>query len=284
MTLRWVNNVLGAAKGQFSLGKYVDITTEFSCSPGLVVEFQGPDQLENSTVTFVISTEAGAQPGRYHPEKGDVRKGLTLGKAASGHSQPRAPRVTIPPAMLELARRREPPSGLAAQLSERAAKAPRSMVVYIDNRTPFSFTQKGQSTQYGSWTQEGQPPPRIEPNQLVVVVSESSLVAGTEASVTYTGEYDTGQGVAKGSFHLHWVNPKVVTSLGRYVETKTNFNCNPGLVIHRTGPDQTDNASVRFMIEMKDGAQPMHFNPAKHRTAHVSYQATRRCLPRLGLS
>ena len=52
-------------KGEFSQGKYVDITTEFSCSPGLVVEFKGPDLADNSTVTFVISTEAGAQPGRY---------------------------------------------------------------------------------------------------------------------------------------------------------------------------------------------------------------------------
>jgi hypothetical protein len=181
VTLRWVN--------KYGSGQYVDITTEFSCSPGLVVEFEGPTKIDNSMVTFIITTEAGAQPGRYHPEKGDVRQGRVLGRAPS---EPRSPLVMIPPSMLELPRRREPPSGLAAQLSDRAGKASRSMVVYIDNRTPFSFTQTRQSTPYGSWTREGRPPTRIEPNQLAVVVSESSLVAGTEASVEYSADWDTG--------------------------------------------------------------------------------------------
>ena len=278
VTLRWVNPLVNAgAKGDFARGKYVDITTEFSCSPGLVVEFDGPSQIDNSTVTFVISTDAGAQPGRFHPEKGSVTRGRSLGWPQAGHSEPRSPRVVIPRPMLELPRRREPASGLAAQLTNRAAKAKRSMIVYIDNQTPFSFRQQGRETLSGTWTQDGEPPPRIEPNELVVVVSESTGM-GTEASVTYRGELNTGQGNATASFELRWVNPKVASEKrGRYVETKSNFDCNPGLVLHTTGggPTQTEPSSVRFVLEMQENAQPVHYNPARYRSSKSAAAALR---------
>ena len=270
VTLRWVNPLVNTgAKGDFARGKYVDITTEFSCSPGLVVEFDGPSQVDNSTVTFVISTVAGAQPGRFHPEKGSVTRGRVLGWPRAGHTEPQPPRIIIPRPMLELPRRREPASGLAAQLTNRAAKAKRSMVVYIDNQTPFSFRQQSKATLSGTWTQDGEPPTRIEANELVIVVSESTGM-GTEACITYRGELNTGQGNAMASFELRWVNPKVASEKrGRYVETKTNFDCNPGLVLHTTGggPTQTEPSSVRFVLEMKENAQPVHYNPAKYRSS-----------------
>lgn len=280
VTLRWVNPLMNTgAKGDFARGKYVDITTEFSCSPGLVVEFDGPSQVDNSTVTFVVSTEAGAQPGRFHPEKGSVKRGRALGRPQAGRAEPRSPRVIIPPPMLELPPRREPKSGVAAQLTSRAAKAKRSMVVYIDNKTPFSFRQHDRGTLSGAWTQDGEPPTRIEANELVVAVSESTGL-GTEAFVKYRAELSTGQGDAHASFELRWVNPKVASAQrGRYVETKTDFDCNPGLVLQTTGggPTQAEPSCVRFVIEMKDNAQPIHYNPSKYRStqsAAAAFSAT----------
>ena len=264
--LRWVSPLVATK------GVYVEVSTEFSCSPGLVVEWEGPQQQDNSEVCFKVRTEAGAQPGRFHPEKGSTRTGRILGRAAAAGAKVPA-RIEVPSQLLALpAARRMPQSGVEKQLRERAAKASRSMVAKIDNQTPFSLVLMTSTTNSGIWSPGGEPPQRIEPNEAVFVASESRG-AGTEAEVLYTGQLDVGSGrKAQVMLMLQWFNPKIADKLGKWVETETKFNCNPGLVVHRNGPEQRDNSSVVFTLMLKDGAEPMHYNPATQRSVHTQGQ------------
>ena len=61
--LRWVNPWMNSAKG-----KWVEVVTQFDCSPGPVVHWDEPEQRDSSKVTFRIELQEGATQMRYNPD------------------------------------------------------------------------------------------------------------------------------------------------------------------------------------------------------------------------
>ena len=69
--LRWVNPWMNSAKG-----KWVEVMTQFDCSPGPVVHWDEPEQRDSSKVTFRIELEEGATQLRYNPDSPSFDRSL----------------------------------------------------------------------------------------------------------------------------------------------------------------------------------------------------------------
>jgi hypothetical protein len=148
--------------------------------------------------------------------------------------------------------------------------AQRSMLVRVDNKTPYRLSLiRGTETQIetdlaagGKWRMDREPPAEILPNQALAfgTTSKGMGMGGTSARVAYEiRDPVTYHRIA--AIQMRWVNPLVNGPNKNWCETRTDFE--PGLegpLITRHPPTPNDHSSVSFVIHW-GRADPDHFNP-----------------------
>lgn len=185
------------------------------------------------------------------------------------------------------------PSVVLRQLRPLLERAGRSMLVCIENCTPYPLQLDDQQTKSGMW--RTLPPSLIKAGapQLptVAVFATESTGAGTDAQITLTIDIPilttasqeseaesaatdtaamatTAGGVRRTTVMLRWVNPKV--SRLKVVEVKTSFQHlsaasdsagESNVVVYWDEPEQRDTSRVTFRVALQRYAEEIHYTP-----------------------